>query len=258
VLTKVCGEVVSARRRGLTAEGKKVAVGQKNINANAPKPAKKAGAQELVSLRNRFFYVYYRKLTLIFLGAVALCVLSLISAFYFATRKTPPVYVPIAPNGQIVPTYALDQPPHQDKNVTEAWVQQWALDGVRHAFNYDYLNYSEQINSAQSYFTYRGWNSFVKGLADSKNFNTVQQQKMIVKFTPKGAPIIKKSTVLDGRLAWALQFDATLQYIAHDGAHQGFKQNVSVQVVIVRMSTVDSPKGIGIDQIIVDEIVQNK
>jgi intracellular multiplication protein IcmL len=223
-------------------------------NTNTAKTVKKQTAAELVALRNRFFYVSYRKLSLIFVAAFALCAFSLVSAFYFAGRKTPPVYVPISPSGQVVPTYPLNQPSSADPEVMNALVAQWSLEGARRAFSYDYLNYTEQVNTAQSYFTYRGWENFVKSLGQSQNFNTVQQQKMIVKFTPKSAPIITASQVRDGRLAWAIQFDGTIQYVAHDG-HQGFLQNVLVKMVVVRMSTVDSPKGLGIDQVVVDEIV---
>lgn len=242
------------------AEGKHVAT---NTNTNTatvastggvPKSTKKASVQELVTLRNRFFYVYYRKLSLIFVAALILCGLSLVSAFYFAGRKTPPVYIPIAPNGQIVQTYPLNQPSNADPEVMTAWVTQWAMDGARKAFTYDYINFGEQVNSAQSFFTYRGWESFVKELGKSQNFNTVQEQKMIVKFTPMSVPVIKGQQVIDGRLAWSLTFDAAVTYIAHDGLHQGFRQNVVVRVVVFRMSTVDSPKGIGIDQIVLEEV----
>lgn len=225
-----------------------------NPNVSNVKKAKPPGAAELVALRNRFFYVSYRKLSLIFVGALALCAFSLVSAVYFASRKTPPIYVAVSPSGQVVPTYPLSQPTNPDEYAMHAIVSQWCLEGARRAFSFDYLNYAEQVNTAQSYFTYRGWETFVKSLAQSQNFNTVQQQKMIVKFTPKSAPIITATQVKDGRLAWATQFEGSIEYIAHDGQHQGFVQNVLVKMVVVRMSTVDSPKGLGIDQAVVQEI----
>lgn len=219
------------------------------------KAVKKQSPAELVALRNRFFYVSYRKLSLIFMGALGLCVFSLVSALYFAGRKTPPIYVAVSPSGQVVPTYPLSQPSSANPEVMNAMVAQLCLEGARRSFSFDYLNYAEQVNTAQSYFTYRGWEAFVKSLAQSQNFNTVQQQKMIVKFTPKSAPIITGSQVRDGRLAWAIQFEGVIQYVAHDGQHQGFIQNVLVKMVVVRMSTVDSPKGLGIDQAVVEEIL---
>lgn len=228
-------------------------------NITNVKAVKKQGAAESVAfkvaLRNRFFYVYYRKMSLIVIAAMILCVFSLVSAVYFAKRKTPPAYVPVSSSGQIVPTYALSQPSNSDPEVMNAWVSQWAMEGARKAFNYDYINFTEQINEAQSYFTYRGWQNFARSLTVSQNFNTVQQQKMIVRFTPKSAPIIKANQVVEGRLAWSIQFEAMIQYIAHDGQHQGYVQNVIVKMVLVRMSTVDSPKGLGIDQIVIEEVV---
>ena len=49
-------------------------------------------------------------------------------------------------------------------------------------------------------------------------------------------------------------FDADIQYVAHEGQNQGYQQKVVVKMVIVRMSTVDSPKGLGIDQVVVEEV----
>lgn len=231
-------------------------VGSK-ASAAGPKVAKKQqGAAELVSLRNRFFYVNYRKLSLIFIGATVLCIFSLLSALYFATRSTPPVYVPLASNGQVVATYPLSEPSHPNPEVMTGWVKQWALDGARKAFTYDYINFGEQLNESQSYFTYRGWDLFLKGLTNSQNFNTVQQQQMIVKFTPRSVPIIKAQEVRGGRLTWALQFEGTIEYVAHKGSIQGYTQNVNVNMVLVRMSTVDSPKGLGIDQVVIQEVPQ--
>jgi intracellular multiplication protein IcmL len=224
------------------------APGQKKQESKALSPA------ALVSLRNRFFYIYYRKLSLIFMAALALCAMSMISAVFFATRKTPPVYISVAPSGQIVPTYPLSEPSNKDPEVMAAWVSQWAQEGARRSLSYDYLNFSEQIDSAQSYFTYRGWDRFTKELTQSQNFNTVQQQKMIVKFTPKSAPQIKGTTTIQGRLAWAVWLEGSIQYVSHDGQNQGFRQNVMVKMIIVRMSTVDSPKGLGIDQIVIGEL----
>lgn len=220
------------------------------------KGKKAPGAAELVALRNRFFYVYYRRMSLIFLAALGLCAFALVCAFYFATRQTPPVYVPIGADGRIVQTFPLDQPSNPDEEKMRAIVAQWALDGMRKLFTLDYLNFAEQVNAAQPYFTYRGWDSTLRKMAESQNFNTVQQQKMIVMFTPTGAPLIQKQQVIGGRMAWALDLPAAIKYIPHDGAHAGTVQNVTIHLVVVRMSTVDSPKGIGIDQMLVEEVVR--
>lgn len=234
------------------AQGKNVA-SKTSTPGQKPAPIKQS-ASELVSLRNRFFYVYYRKLSLIFLGAIALCLLSLIAAFYFAGRKTPPIYLPTGPSGQLVETYDLDKPSNKDPEVMNAWVSQWAEEAARLAFSYDYKNFIEQVNMAQPYFTYRGWNKFMTELTSSQNYNTVQQQKMIVKFTPSSAPLIKGTTLIQGRLAWALDFTGTIEYVAHDGQHQGTRQNVLIKMVILRMSTIDSQKGLGIDQVTIQEV----
>jgi hypothetical protein len=80
---------------------------------------------------------------------------------------------------------------------------------------------------------------------------------MIVKFTPKGPPAIKAEKILaDGRYGWSVELEGQVKYTAHDGSHTGFIQNVVITLVLVRVSTVDSPRGIGIDQIVVAEKVE--
>lgn len=216
----------------------------------AAKTTKRTGAMEAVALRNRFFYVYYRKMSLIFVAAMALCAFSLVCAFYFATKKTDPVYLPVTEDGRLIRTYPLSMASHPNKEIMEATVQQWALDGARKLFTYDYLNYATQISQAQGAFTVRGWNNYLAEFTASQNMNTVLKQKMIVNFVPQQPPVIKQERLVEGRLAWAVEFPAQIRYVAHEGSSLGFVQNGVVKMVIIRISTVDSAKGIGIDQVL--------
>ena len=214
---------------------------------------KKNHAAMRVAMRNRFYYLYYRKISLIFLVSMGLCGFSLASAFYFATKETPPIYIPINSERKLVETYPLDKPSYPDLKIMEAEVQSWALEGARRIFSYDYLNYSEQMSSGQSYFTVRGWNKYLKSLEQSQNLNTVLKQQMIVNFVPMGPPQILESKIIEGRLAWAVEIPAKIQYIAHTESRAGFEQIGKVRLVLLRISLVDSPKGIGIDQVIFEE-----
>ncbi len=224
--------------------------GKSSAEGKAPK---KANAAMRVAMRNRFYYIYYRKVSLIFLFAMGLCAFSLASAFYFATRQTPPIYIPINPEKKLVESFGLDKPSFPDEQVMAAEVQSWALEGARKVFSYDYLNYPEQLSAGQSYFTVRGWNKYLKSLEKSQTLNSVLKFRMIVNFVPLGAPQILESKVIDGRLAWAVEMPAKIQYIAHTERQDGFEQVGKLRMVLLRISLVDSPKGIGIDQIIFEE-----
>lgn len=225
--------------------------------ATNKKPEKRSGASEMVALRNRFFYVYYRKLILVFVASLVVLGVAISLAVYFAMRTTPPIYLPITPDGKLIRTYPLNQASMDEASVKmmEGAVRQWAFDAGKKLFTYDYRNYSEQISEAQSFFTVRGWNSYLASFEKSNNLNAVQDMRMIVSFSPKGAPVITNQGVSEkeGRYSWKVEFPSEIQYVAHSGNKAGFTQTGVLHMVFIRVSTVDSPKGIGIDQIIFEE-----
>ena len=232
-----------------TSNGKAQAAPASRAPGNA-KPGTN-GASQAAMIRNRFFYIYYRKLTLILILALGVSAFSLGSAVFFALRKTPPVYIPVTVDGRVIPNYKLSEPSNADPSMMDAEVKQWALEAARKTFSFDYINYREQIGSAQSYFTVRGWREFLSSFEASQNLNTVMAQKMIVNFIPLQPPKILGQQVRDGRYSWALEFPAKIKYTVHDASGKaGFYQKGKIQAILTRVSMVDSPKGIGVDQLI--------
>ena len=221
---------------------------------------KRTNAQDVISLRNRFFYIYYRKISLIFLITLGISAFALVSAFYFATRPTPPIYIPVSVDGRLIPSYKLSEPSIKDKNIMEAAVKQWVLECARKLYRYDYINYAEQIFESQPYFSIRGWNYYIKEFENSQTLNTVLAQKMIVNFIPQEPPeIVQEKVGEDGRLRWAVQFPAKIKFISHDNTGKmGFIQNVMVKAIVIRVSSVDSPKGIAVDTIVFEENVKRR
>lgn len=217
---------------------------------STPKQKNKTKASEIIQLRNRFFYIYYRRLSLLFLISLGICIFSMMCAFYFATKKTPPIYLPVSADGRLIQSFSLSKPSFEDKELMVSTVMQWAVEGVRKFYTLDYINYTDQIFEAQPFFTIRGWNRTFTAFESSQNLNTVIAQKMIVNMIPMGPPSIIDERIIDGRLAWAVEFPAQLRYIPHDGRSQGFVQTGTFKLVIMRVALVDSAKGIGIDQLV--------
>ena len=217
---------------------------------------KRTGAADAIAVRNRFFYVYYRKVSMLFIASLILCGVAGAMAVYFTSRSTPPIYLPVTTDGKLISTYPLDKPSREgEEAVMSATVKQWAFEVSKKLFTYDYLNYSEQISEAQSYFTVRGWNGYLATFEGSNNLNTVLDRRIIVQFIPVGAPVITDEGV-DGtekRYKWRVKFPAQIKYTAHAGNKTGFLQAGDLEMIFTRVSTVDSPKGIGLDQIIFRE-----
>ncbi len=223
-----------------------------NKEASGKKRTKKR-VSELVQMRNRFFYLYYRRLSLYFMLSLGICVFSIAVAVVFSGKKVPPVYIPVSEDGRLIQSFSLKEPSFPNKEIMSSNVKAFALEGIRKFYTLDYLNYTDQIFEAQPFFTVRGWNRTIKAFEESQNLNTILQQKIIVNMVPLGPPVILDERVVDGRLGWALEIPAQLKYITHDGKSQGFIQKGKFKLTILRISLVESPKGIGIDQLIFEE-----
>ena len=206
---------------------------------------------ELVMMRNRFFYIFYRKQILIFMAALAIAVVSLASSVYFAGRKTPPQFLAATADMRVLPSHALDEPSLPESLMDPA-VTEWSWQAAQRLYNFDYVNWRSQINQAQEYFTVRGWNSYLGQLKDSKNLEAVQSMRLIAHVQPMGAPVIldKNITITDGvrRLTWRVDFPVQVRWTANRPNTSGFVQTGVIEMVIMRVSMSDSPKGIAIDQ----------
>jgi intracellular multiplication protein IcmL len=62
------------------------------------------------------------------------------------------------------------------------------------------------------------------------------------------APIILEKGMLSGRYSWRVQMPILVTY---QSASEFTQQNIVVTMLITRISTIESPRGIGIAQIIV-------
>lgn len=213
---------------------------------------RRTGAADKVMLRNRFLYIGYRRQVLIFMASLVLCGLSVASSLYFSARSTPPIFLPATVDGKVIPSAPMDQSTMPEEMMNAA-VSQWVFDAAMHLFTFDYINYPVQIQKAASFFTVRGWNSYLEQFKATNNMETVQALQMIVSIEPKGPPEIRDTGIREGRKAWLVEFPIEIRYTAHGQGKSGFTQTGKIKAVVLRVSTVDSPKGIGIDQYIFEE-----
>lgn len=219
---------------------------------------KKKSPLELIILRNRFFYIYKRKIAIIFIMVLALAVLSTVFAFYFIGKKVPPVYVPINSKYGVLPTYPLNQIADVNESSMNAKVSELALNAAIGFYDVDYLKRDERLNKAQEMFTYSGWTRLLDDFAKSKTYNIIGLQKMIVMLNPTSSPIIKRQGTdkIPNIYSWDVEFLGRIKYIPHDGVHGVLEKNVKIYMRIVRMPTVDAPKGILVDRMVVEDLVE--
>lgn len=200
-------------------------------------------AIELVRLRNDFYRDNYRRvLGLLLLAVVTVAILSS-TLVYMLTHPPEPKYFATDSQGRLIEMPALNQPV-----LATSVVMQWAVQAATAAFTFDFQNYRAQLQAVNSYFTPEGWQNFVAALKSSNNLDAVITRKLTVSAVVTGAPVLTQEGLLEGRYAWSFRMPMVITYANEAQVSQ---QNVIATIVVVRVSTLLSPKGIAIAQMVV-------
>lgn len=196
-----------------------------------------------VGLRNDFYKDKSKTLIKIFMLSILLNVILGFLLIYLILNPSPPKYFATTINGRITPLFALDEP-----NQSDAAVLQWSAEAATAAFSYNFVNFRDAFQKASGYFTSDGWDQFVNALNSSNNLKAVKAKKLIVSSVPERAPIILRKGLINNKYAWRVQVPLLITY---QSASEFNKSNVVVEMTIYRVSTLNSPRGIGISQFIV-------
>lgn len=217
--------------------------------ANAQKKDSQDPLQQ-VALRNAFYRDGQRKVLLILLVSLVINVLLGYLLFYQVTHPPAPQYFATSTNGRITPLYPLNRP-----NQPDYAVQQWASQAAIAAYSYNFVNYQQELQAASEFFTPTGWDSFLNALSQSRNLRAVIEKKLVVSAVATAVPtIIKKGWLYgdnNGPWSWRVQMPILVTYQSGTVREQ---ENNIVTLLIVRVSTLNNPRGIGIEQFIVEPV----
>ncbi|MCL9683310.1 type IVB secretion system apparatus protein IcmL/DotI [Legionella maioricensis] len=200
-------------------------------------------ALTVVTLRNKFYKDSQRKVILALLIAILVNLVLGSMLVYIITHPPAPKYFATSINGRITPLFPLDQP-----NQSDSAVLQWANQAAIASFTYNFVNYRDELQASSGFFTPEGWDQFLSALQQSNNLDAVKAKKLIVSAVATRAPIILQKGVLNGSFSWRVQMPILVTY---QSASEFTQQNNVVTMLITRVSTLNSPRGIGISQFVV-------
>lgn len=200
-------------------------------------------AVELVRLRNDFYRDNHHKVMMALLVAIATVILLCGVLIYVVTHPPAPKYFATSIDGRIIPLVPLSEP-----NMPTSALLLWGNQAATAAFTYDFVNYRQALQAASDYFTPEGWRDFLNALTGSNNLNAVITKKLVVSATATGAPVVLQQGLLNGTYAWRVQLPMVVTY---QSASQVAQQNVMVTMLVMRISTLNSSRGVGIAQFIV-------
>lgn len=186
---------------------------------------------------NKFYRKNYSRL-LFFLTVMIFTNLILGIYFIYLSVNIPLPITLAAFENKTTPLYALTEPVISQNALLE-WASQVAIS----VYNIDYLNYRKQLAANQSYFSPAGWQVFLNDFRTV--LGSIIGQKLRASAVLTGSPVILEQGPLFGRYAWKVRMPMLITY---ESASELRNTPIMVDMVIMRVPTTDSPKGIAVSQ----------
>lgn len=202
----------------------------------------------LVFIRNS----HYRRQYFLALGIFALSLVviaALVGMLLFVHRNPPhPLYFATDDTTHLVEVVPVTQP-----NMSMDDLISWVRQAVTVTYSYDYINYRQQLQDAEKYFTDYGWSRYMAALTASNNLLGLQKNKYLIDAQVVGQPTLIAQAYLNGALAWKFEMPVLVTYAMppYNGSPNAkFSNPLTVTIIVQRQPILQSYKGLGIVQLI--------
>lgn len=199
----------------------------------------------ITRLKNDYYRDGFYKVVFTLGLIVFAIILLLIASLYLHFSKPKPVSFAVGHEWRVLAPVPVDQP-----YLSTADLVQWVSSAISTVFNYDFLHYNSQLSNAAQYFTPSGWKRFGDLLNGYVNYSNLSNGKQFVRAVPTGAPFILNQGILQNKYAWWVQMPVTLKYVSYNSK---VKNDLVLQVLVVRIPTDNNLDGVAIDNVIVSK-----
>ncbi len=207
----------------------------------APTESVEAGGLGTVVIRNEFYRDGYRTLLKIALIEGVIIIGLILAMFYVvSTNKPQDRYFATTNDGRLVPMVSLNEP-----NLSTPALMSWTAQAATEVMTFGFHDYRRRLQEASRNFTRIGWASFTTALEKSRIMESVEQNQQVLTAAPTSAPVLISEGVVNGRYQWQVELPMVITYQA--GALRR-ADNLVLTLLIVRVSKLESPNGVGIEQ----------
>jgi intracellular multiplication protein IcmL len=218
--------------------------------AKAQSEQQKVSGLELVRFRNYFYRDGYRKsMTALLISLIVNIALLALVIIQFLTKPAP-VYFATQTNGSLIEIQPLTEP-----LIAQETLLVWATRAAVSAYSFNFVDWQNDLNSVQQYFTATGFKNFLDALKSSGNLDTVVAKRLVVQATVTDVPRIIQQGLIQGRYAWKIQIPMLVKYTS---ASEELRQPVLVTILVARVPTTQYPEGIAIAQFVVQDRVEER
>ena len=195
---------------------------------------------QIIRLRKDFNRDGFRKVLFILGVFIVVIILLIATSIYLLLDKPAPVKFSTDNEWRIVKPVPMEQP-----YLAQSDLIQWVSNVLPGLFNYDFINYKDELQKNEHYFTENGWKKFLSLLNSYVAYATVARAKLFINGSAEGAPFILNQGLLAGRYSWWVQMPVSINYSG------GYSRALDLQVLVVRVSTLNNLYGVAIENMLV-------
>ena len=185
---------------------------------------------------------FHRAMKLCFGMALALCAVAAV-VVVLVINKPIPRYFAATPDLRLAPLIPLDKPV-----LTQQGLLNWVTETITNAVSLDFLEWREKLTRSREHFEEEAFKSFVASLNSSGVLDMIRDKRLSVSATITRAPVIVASGLVAGKATWKIEFPLVVSYESSQGVES--TQNLMATVLVCRASTVTSPRGVVIQQVV--------
>jgi intracellular multiplication protein IcmL len=172
----------------------------------------------------------------------AMIIVFVIHDIYIWANPPTPRYFYIDGKNPPRPAVALTSPIVDDPQLLD-----WTVRAILAAYNVNYHDYPEQLNTASRKFSLNGWNSFAQSYIKGGNYDVMKKAMLLCFAQAQRAAVISEATVVRGALAYRIQVPIVQTC---ENTQQQSTQNLMMMALVVRTDAEDHPDGLVIDQLV--------
>ncbi len=200
-----------------------------------------------VHLRDDFYRDGFRMVLLSLGMVVTATALLIIVSLYFFLHQVLPITFPVYEDWRVQADVPLDRPYIRTPDLL-----QWVSTVLPKVFSYDFVNYDMQLKNAVSSFTSDGWIKYNELLNAIASKAEITNKKLFLTATMAGAPVVLNQGIIEGQYAWWVQMPINVRYSGVE-RNDATETKYTIQVLLVRVSTLNNLDGISIGNIILSQ-----
>ncbi len=239
-------ELVDAERRGSAAAASDT---PSDSGKQGPSKGKKGKKREednthgigAVIKRNAFYRDGYRNFQRIaFIQSIVIAGLIIAQIMVIRIHQPENRYFATTEDGRLIQMVPLNLP-----NLSTPALMSWVAQASTEVMTFGFNDYKRRLQEASRNFTKQGWTSFTDALNKSRIMEGVVQNSQVVTAAPRSAPILISEANVNGQYQWIVELPLNVTY---QSGSKTRSDNLLVTLVIVRVSKLESPNGLGIQQ----------